>query len=67
MKVSNLAVNLAMRSLSSSNPKLILGSESTIEGASADVRGGRMMLVDILGSKMVVILMALDRSGCDLR
>lgn len=56
MKLSNLAVNLAMRSLSSSNPKLMLGSESTIEGASAELRGARMTLVDMLGSKVVDIL-----------
>ena len=51
MKASNRAVNWAMRLRRSSKPKFILGNESAIEGASADVRGGRMPLVDNEGSK----------------
>lgn len=39
-----------MRLRRSSNPKLILGSESAIEGAYADVNGGRMPLVERDGS-----------------
>jgi len=55
MNVSNLTVNFAIRSRSSSNPKLILGSESAIDGASAEERGGRIALVDKEGSKTVDI------------
>lgn len=36
MNESNFTVNFAMRSRSSSNPKFMLGSESAIDGASAD-------------------------------
>ena len=39
-----------MRFRRSSNPKLILGSESAIDGASAVVRGGRIPLVERDGS-----------------
>jgi hypothetical protein len=53
MNVSNLTVNLAILSRSSSNPKLMLGRESAIEGASAEESGGRIMLVDSDGSKAV--------------
>ncbi len=45
MKASNLTVNLAMRSRSSSKPKLMLGSVSAREGPPI---GGR--LVDMDGS-----------------
>ena len=50
MKASNLAVNWAMRLRKSSNPKLILGSESAIDGANADDSGGRIPLVERDGS-----------------
>jgi hypothetical protein len=53
MNVSNLTVNLAILSRSSSNPKLMLGRESAIEGASAEESGGRIMLVESDGSKAV--------------
>lgn len=53
MNVSNLTVNLAILSRSSSNPKLMLGRESAIEGASAEDGGGRIMLVESDGSKAV--------------
>lgn len=56
MKLSNLTVNLAMRSRSSSKPKLMFGRESAIDGASADARGGRIVLVESEGSKAVDIL-----------
>lgn len=46
MKASNFAVNLAMRSRSSSKPKLMLGRLSAIEGPT----GGRP-LVECEGSK----------------
>lgn len=39
-----------MRVRKSSKPKLMLGSESAIEGASADASGGRVPLVDSDGS-----------------
>jgi RNA polymerase I-specific transcription initiation factor RRN6 len=39
-----------MRLRRSSNPKLMLGSESAIEGAAAEARGGRMPLVESEGS-----------------
>lgn len=55
MKLSNLAVNFAMRSRSSSNPKLMDGSESAIEGACAEERGGRIAPVEREGSKAVAI------------
>jgi hypothetical protein len=60
MKVSNFIVNFAMRSRSSSNPKLMLGSVSAIDGASAELRGGRIALVDRDGSKTVDMI-AIDR------
>lgn len=44
-------MNCAIRLRRSSKPKLRLGSESAIEGASADANGGRMALVDRDGSK----------------
>ena len=56
MKLSNFTVNLAIRSRSSSNPKLILGSVSAIDGASAELRGGRIALVDRDGSNAVDIV-----------
>ena len=56
MNVSNLTVNLAMRSRNSSKPKLMLGSESAIEGAFAEDRGGRIVLVESDGSNIVDIL-----------
>ena len=46
MNASNLIVNFAIRSRNSSNPKLMLGRESAIEGASAEERGGRIALVE---------------------
>lgn len=48
-------MNLAIRSRSSSKPKLIEGSESAIEGARADESGGRMALVERDGSKAVAM------------
>lgn len=57
MKLSNLTVNLAMRSRSSSKPKLMLGRESAIDGASADERGGRIVLVEREDSKALGIVM----------
>jgi hypothetical protein len=56
MNESNLTVNFAILSRSSSKPKLMLGSESAIEGASADESGGRMALVESEGSKAVDIV-----------
>lgn len=56
MKVSNLTVNLAMRSRRSSNPKLIEGRESAIEGAWTEERGGCMMLEESVESKSVAML-----------
>jgi hypothetical protein len=56
MKASNLTVNFAILSRNSSNPKLMLGSVSAIDGASADERGGRMVLVESEGSKAMAIL-----------
>jgi hypothetical protein len=56
MKVSNLTVNFAIRSRSSSKPKLILGNESAIEGASAVESGGRIVLVGSEGSNAVDIV-----------
>lgn len=53
MKVSNFTVNFAILSRSSSKPKLMLGSESAIEGASAEESGGRIVLVESEGSKAV--------------
>jgi hypothetical protein len=56
IKLSNLIVNLAIRSRSSSKPKLMLGRESAIEGASEDERGGRIVLVEREGSKGIVVV-----------
>jgi hypothetical protein len=56
MKASNLAVNCAMRLRRSSNPKLMLGSESAIEGATAEERGGRIEDAERDDSKAVAIL-----------
>lgn len=53
MKVSNLTVNLAMRSRSSSKPKLMFGRESAIEGAFAEASGARIVLVESEGSNIV--------------
>jgi RNA polymerase I-specific transcription initiation factor RRN6 len=50
MNASNLTVNWAMLLRKSSNPKLMLGSESAIDGASAEASGGRMPLVESEGS-----------------
>lgn len=55
MKASNLAVNWAMRLRRSSKPKLMLGSESAIDGASAEASGGRMPLVESDGSKEAIL------------
>lgn len=57
MKWSNFWVNLAMRSRSSSNPKLMLGRVSAIEVVGWG-RGARIVLVEREGSNMVPILMA---------
>ena len=56
MKLSKRVVNWAMRSRSSSKPKLMLGSVSAMEGAIAEERGGRIVLVESEGSKSVAIL-----------
>ena len=53
INASNLTVNFAIRSRSSSKPKLMLGRESAIEGASAEARGGRIALVERDGSNVV--------------
>lgn len=42
-----------MRSRSSSKPKLMLGRVSAIDGAEAEVRAGRMELVEREGSNTV--------------
>ena len=55
MNSSNRSVKRAIRSRRSSNPKLIFGRLSAIEGASADEKGGRIALVDREGSNMVAI------------
>jgi hypothetical protein len=60
MKVSNLTVNFAIRSRSSSNPKLMLGSESAIDGASAEDSGGRIALVESEGSKTVDMIIEME-------
>lgn len=66
MKRSNFAVNFAILSRNSSNPKLMLGSESAIDGAAAEANGGRIVLVDSEGSNAVAILNGLSVSykGC---
>ena len=56
MNSSNRSVKRAMRSRSSSKPKFMLGRESAIEGAVAEVRGGRRALVEREGSKRVAIV-----------
>ncbi len=63
IKLSNLTVNLAMRSRRSLNPKSILGRVSAIEGASADAYGGRIVLVESDGSKSVAMMRDLDVYG----
>jgi hypothetical protein len=55
MKLSNFTVNLAILSRRSSNPKLMLGRESAIEGASADESGARITLVESRGSNVAGI------------
>lgn len=50
MNASKLALNWAIRFRRSSNPKLMLGSESATDGASALARGGLMPLVESDGS-----------------
>jgi hypothetical protein len=52
MKASNLAVNLAMRSRSSSKPKLMLGSVSASDGPPM---GGRLVDIDSEGSNAEAI------------
>ena len=39
----------------------MLGSESAIEGAAAEERGGRMALVDSEGSNKVPMLSVIDK------
>ena len=56
MNSSKRSVKRAMRSRKSSKPKLMFGSESAIEGASADERGARIALVEREGSKTVAIV-----------
>ena len=56
MKASNLSVNLVIRSLSSSKPKLTVGKESAIEGASVEAMGARKALIDTEGSNTVAII-----------
>lgn len=54
-----------MRSRRSSKPKSMLGSESAIDGASAELRGGRVE-VERDGSKrvaMVLVARAVDFLG----
>lgn len=58
MNASNFVVNCVMRARRSSSPKLILGSWSAIDGASADWSGGRVPLIDREGSKPEDIVMA---------
>ena len=55
MKLSNLTVNFAILSRNSSKPKLILGRESAIEGASAEESGGRIALFESDDSNNVAI------------
>lgn len=55
MTLSNLAVKRAMRFLRSSKPKFMFGSESAIDGASADDIGGDMVLVRSADSRAIVI------------
>jgi hypothetical protein len=64
MKLSNFTVNFAMRSRSSSKPKLILGRDSAIEGAFADVNGGFIALVESDGSNTLPILFASEELSC---
>lgn len=49
-------MNCAMVLRRSSNPKLMLGNESAIDGASAEASGGRMPLVESDGSNEEVIV-----------
>ena len=56
MKSSNRSVKRAMRSRRSSKPKLILGRESAIDGASAEERGGCEMLAESEDSNIVAIM-----------
>ena len=60
MKSSNRSVKRAMRSLRSSKPKLMLGRVSAIEGALAEERGGRMVLVETAGSNIVDMMVELS-------
>lgn len=55
MNSSKRSVNRAIRSRSSSKPKLMFGRLSAIEGASADERGGRIALMDSEGSNIDAI------------
>lgn len=48
-----------MRSRNSSKPKLILGRESAMDGASAEDNGARIVLVDSDGSNAVAIVVDL--------
>jgi len=56
MNSSKRSVNRAIRSRRSSKPKFMLGSESAIEGALTEWRGGRIVLVEREGSNKVAIV-----------
>ena len=62
MNSSKRSVNRAMRSRRSSKPKLMVGRESAIEGASTDESGGRMALAESEGSNKVAIVSNLEAS-----
>ena len=61
MKSSKRSVKRAMRSRRSSNPKVMAGRVSAIDGASAVESGARMALVERDGSKSVDIVILI---GC---
>lgn len=65
MKSSNLVVNCAMRSRRSSKPKFMLGRVSAMEGALAEERGGRIVLVESDVSNIAAILMTFRGLGLE--
>lgn len=56
MKSSNRSVKRAMRSRSSSKPKLMLGRVSAIEGTLAEESGARIVLEEMVGSNIAVMI-----------
>lgn len=60
INASNFELNLLMRSRNSSNPKLMLGRESAMDGAVADIGGRLLRLEESEGSNAELIIATVE-------